>query len=84
MHPHSDERFPPAELGASIFVGANKNMIKAAQVGYSSSSSRPCVQQSGGTDLIALRTRATGTRLCGFRPGDLGRSSGLLYCSYPR
>ncbi|KAK8845403.1 hypothetical protein IAR55_006116 [Kwoniella newhampshirensis] len=31
VHPHSDERTIPQELGASIFVAANKNMMKAAK-----------------------------------------------------
>lgn len=32
VHPHGDESLRAQELGASIFVGANRNMMKAAEV----------------------------------------------------
>ncbi|KLO11728.1 hypothetical protein SCHPADRAFT_941804 [Schizopora paradoxa] len=31
VHPYDDETLPPIELGASIFVEANKNMMRAAK-----------------------------------------------------
>ena len=33
MYPHSDERLRPVESGASIFVDANRYLVKAAKVG---------------------------------------------------
>lgn len=33
MHPKDDPRARPIELGASVFVAANQNMMKAAKVG---------------------------------------------------
>lgn len=32
VHPHGDESLRAQELGASIFVSANRNMMKAAKV----------------------------------------------------
>ncbi|KAL7418891.1 hypothetical protein Q5752_006575 [Cryptotrichosporon argae] len=32
VHPHSDERLYPIELGASIFVDSNRHMVKAAKL----------------------------------------------------
>jgi hypothetical protein len=37
VYPHGDERLRPIELGASIFVDANKHMMKAAKVSNRSS-----------------------------------------------
>ena len=31
-HPHGDENLRPVELGASIFVEANRHLVKAAKV----------------------------------------------------
>lgn len=33
VYPHSDPKLQAVELGASIFVGANENLVKAAKVG---------------------------------------------------
>lgn len=32
MYPHGDENLAPHELGASIFVDANQNLMKAVKV----------------------------------------------------
>ena len=34
MYPHSDPRQRPVELGASIFVEANRHVVKAARVSF--------------------------------------------------
>lgn len=31
VYPYNDTKFNPAELGASIFVDANKNLVRAAK-----------------------------------------------------
>jgi prenylcysteine oxidase/farnesylcysteine lyase len=36
VYPHSDELLRPQEIGASIFVEANRHLVKAAKVGGSS------------------------------------------------
>ena len=33
VYPHGDERLRPIELGASIFVSANRHLVKGAKVG---------------------------------------------------
>lgn len=33
VYPYDDESLKPIELGASIFVDANVNLVKAAKVG---------------------------------------------------
>lgn len=34
VFPHGDERLRPIELGASIFVSANRHLVKGAKVRY--------------------------------------------------
>lgn len=33
VYPHGDSRLRPQELGASIFVDSNRNLVKAVEVG---------------------------------------------------
>lgn len=75
VYPHGDKNLRPVELGASIFVDANRNLVKGAKVSEAVSEPRECSQPNHSDTSSSASTSSNPSSATRAWPCGTARSS---------